>query len=232
MLKIRAAIRTVSDWISERPYLSLCIGLAMLFAFAGGCSKSDYYVRTSEERAYLKLLRERYGGEGRKVDAAAAAASIGQACAFIAAAEGAKSGWDTPDVRDLLLATAAAESDLRARFQDSGGDAIGLFQIEYGTFRDLWRRAIKYKYPRLYRAMRKHYGDAESGEIKFEDLQKNDVVGAIFARVKYFESGQKTPSRSDVDAQARYYKNIYNTDSGAGDAEIFKRKKRALFSEK
>ena len=116
------------------------------------------------------------------------------------------------------------ESDLRARYQDGGGDAIGLFQVEYGTYRDLWHRAIRYKHPRLYKAMRARFGEPRSDEIRFEDLQKNDIVGAIFARVKYFESGAEIPSADNPDAQAAVYKKYYNTAAGRGDAEIFKKK--------
>lgn len=225
--KIKYAKKTLS-WVLKRKFLSCCIAVLIVFAFIGKCSKNDYAFRSPQEISYLKILKGKYSGFGRKVDVAAAEAAIGQACSFIASAEDGTEGWDTPDARDLLLATAVAESDLRARFQDAGGDAIGLFQIEYGTYRDLWRRAIRYKHPKLYKAMRQHFGDAQTGDVKFEDLQRNDVVGAIFARVKYFESGGKIPPASDIDAQAKFYKEIYNTASGKADVEIFKKKKTAI----
>lgn len=215
-----------AKWLARRPFLACCIALFIAFAFVGNCSKSAYNSRTSEELAYLKILRKKYGGYGRAVDVRAAESAIAQACAFIAAVEKDTPDWDTPDARDLLLATAVMESGLRARFQDSGGDAIGLFQVEYGTYRDLWRRAIRYKHPELYKAMRRHFGDAENGEIKFEDLQRNDIVGAMFARIKYFESGRKIPPAADVAAQAKLYKEVYNTAAGRGDIETFAKKKQ------
>ena len=49
-------------------------------------------------------------------------------------------------------------------------------------------------------------------------------MGAIFARVKYFESGAEIPSADNPDAQAAVYKKYYNTAAGRGDAEIFKKK--------
>lgn len=158
--KIKYAKKTLS-WVLKRKFLSCCIAVLIVFAFIGKCSKNDYAFRSPQEISYLKILKGKYSGFGRKVDVAAAEAAIGQACSFIASAEDDTEGWDTPDARDLLLATALAESDLRARFQDAGGDAIGLFQIEYGTYRDLWRRAIRYKHPKLYKAMRQHFGDAK-----------------------------------------------------------------------
>ena len=70
-------------------------------------------------------------------------------------------------------------------------------------------------------------GDAENGEIKFEDLQRNDIVGAMFARIKYFESGRKIPPSDDTAAQAKLYKEVYNTSAGRGDVSVFEKKKRA-----
>lgn len=224
---VKKLVGRAAKWLSRRPFLACCIALFAAFAFVGNCSKNAYNSRTPEERAYLKILRKKYGGYGRVVDVRSAESAIAQACAFIAAVERDTPDWDTPDARNLLLATAIMESDLRARFQDSVGDAIGLFQVEYGTYRDLWRRAIRYKHPELYKAMRRHFGDAENGEIKFEDLQRNDIVGAMFARIKYFESGRKIPPSDDTAAQAKLYKEVYNTSAGRGDVSVFEKKKRA-----
>ena len=55
-------------------------------------------------------------------------------------------------------------------------------------------------------------------------------VGAIFARVKYFESGAEIPSADNPDAQAAVYKKYYNTAAGRGDAEIFKKKTQKYLS--
>lgn len=222
--KTKNAALKIALWILKRRFLAACIAVLIVFAFIGRCSKSEYSARTPEEIAYLKTLRSKYAGAGRRVDLRSAERAIAEACAFIAAAENDVPSWDTPNARALLLATAIVESDLRARYQDGGGDAIGLFQVEYGTYRDLWHRAIRYKHPRLYKAMRARFGEPHSDEIRFEDLQKNDIVGAIFARVKYFESGAEIPDAANPDAQAAVYKKYYNTAAGRGDTENFKRK--------
>lgn len=222
--KPKNAALKIALWILKRRFLTACIAVLIVFAFVGKCSKNEYSARTPEEIAYLKSLRAKYAGAGRRVDLRSAERAIAEACAFIAAAENDVPNWDTPDARALLLATAVVESDLRARYQDGGGDAIGLFQVEYGTYRDLWHRAIRYKHPRLFKAMRERFGEPRTDEIRFEDLQKNDIVGAIFARVKYFESGAEIPPADNPDAQAAVYKKYYNTAAGRGDTENFKRK--------
>lgn len=216
--------KKIIRWILKRKFLTFCICVFLVFSFVGKCTKSEYYYRSAEELAYLKLLKTLYSGRGRNVDIDSAKYAIAQACEFASQAEN-NPQWDSPDVRDLLLATAITETQLRARFQDRGGDAIGLFQIEYGTYRDLWRRAIPKHYPKLYTAMRQRFGDAKNGAIMFEDLQKNDILSALFARVKYFESKEPIPSMSDIDAQAEYYKRIYNTAKGKANVERFKKLK-------
>ena len=225
-----AKVKKVIRWILKRKFLTFCICVFVAFSFVGKCSKSDYHYRTAEEMAYLKILKALYSGQGRKVDINSAKYAIAQACEFLASVEE-NSQWDSPDARNLLLATAIAETGMRARFQDKGGDAIGLFQIEYGTYRDLWRRAIPVRHPKLYNAMRTRFGDKKNNAIMFEDLQKNDVLSALFARVKYFEIGEPIPSASDIDAQAEYYKRIYNTAKGKANIEKFKKMKSEFLKE-
>ena len=225
VLFLRAAFKAsakTAKFLARHKKFSACLAAALVAAYFCFWNKkpSAYSYRSAEELAYLKVLKARYSGAGRSVPAAAAAFDIDRACAFAAKAES-NPALESPDVKTLLLATAAAESDLRARFQDSGGDAIGLFQIEYGTFRDLWRRAIPVRRPALWRAMRERFGGAVDGDIKFEELQKNDTLCALFALVKYSESGRPFPPASDFQAQARFYKEIYNTALGAGSEDRF-----------
>ena len=220
-------IKKVIRWILKRKFLTFCICVFLIFSFFGRCSKSEYSYRSVEELAYLKLLKTLYSGRGRQVDIDSARYAIAQACEFACQAEG-NPEWDSPDVRELLLTTAFVETNLYPRFQDKGGDAIGLFQIEYGTYRDLWRRAIPKHHPKLYQAMRLRFGDSQTGEIKFEQLQKNDVVSALFARVKYYESASPISSLDNIDAQADYYKRIYNTAKGKANIEKFKKAREQI----
>ena len=76
--------------------------------------------------------------------------------------------------------------------------------------------------------MRLRFGDSQTGEIKFEQLQKNDVVSALFARVKYYESASPIPSLDNIDAQADYYKRIYNTAKGKASIEKFKKAREQI----
>ena len=134
--------------------------------------------------------------------------------------------YDSDEAVALLLGTALMESDLAPRFQNSRGDAIGLFQVEYGTFRDLWDRSIKYKHPGLRAAIIREFGGVR-GDIEFEDLQNSDELCAVFARMKYAEFPDRIPR--DIAGRAAYYKKFYNTKYGAAkESAYIAKKKRAL----
>ena len=148
--------------------------------------------------------------------------AISAACSFLDGVEDNDSEYGSAAARALLFGTAYVESGFFPRFQDSGGDAIGLFQIEYGTFRDLWSRGIKTNHPKIWEAIKLRYGT--NGKITFEDLQTNDVLCAIFARMKYASLKMPIPPASDLNAQAEYYKEFYNTHRGKGSVEGYVRK--------
>ena len=211
---------------------ALCLVWALLFVEIPdftiiGPSKS----RSPAEQDYLLDLRKKYSGTQRTLTPDGARKVIDEACAFIADAKNAPGAYDSADAKELLFGTACVESGLRPRFQDGGGDAIGLFQVEYATYRDIWDRIIKTKHPDLHSAMRRSFSRRRDGEITFEQLQQNDVVCAIFARMKYADSKERIPPREDETAQARYYKKYYNTHLGKATPKDFIARKRKVLGE-
>ncbi len=187
---------------------------------------------TPAEQRYLLALKKKHSGISRTLSEAQARKVIANACAFIERTNGKKEIYDTPAARELLFGTACTESGLRPRFQDKYGTAIGLFQVEYATFLDLWNRAIRTKHPKLYTAILQNYA-GEDKQIRFEDLQLNDELCAIFARMKYAEAKEHIPPAADTKAQAKYYKKYYNTALGKATQESFvKRRAEVLAREK
>lgn len=169
---------------------------------------------TVAERAYLAGLRKKYSGTQRTLTALEASQVISSACSFISARKSLENTYDTPAVRSLLFGTACTETGLRPRYQDSAGNAIGLFQIEYATFCDIWQRFVKKNHPELGRDIIKNYACTMPDNITFEDLQLSDELCAIFARLKYSQIKEPIPPESDIPAQAAYYKAHYNTRFG------------------
>lgn len=187
---------------------------------------------TPAEQRYLLSLKKKHSGISRTLTENETRKVIANACSFIEKTKSTKDIYNTPAARELLFGTACTESGLRPRFQDKYGTAIGLFQVEYATFLDLWNRAIKIKHPTLYKAILKTYA-GEDGQIRFEDLQLNDELCAIFARMKYAEAKHHIPPATDLKAQAQYYKKYYNTELGkATQLSYLKRRAEVLQREK
>ncbi len=182
---------------------------------------SRNYNLSPEEVAYLNGLRQKYSGTQRTLSAEELKSVIARACAFISSRKGLENTYDTPEVRELLFGTACVETGLRPRYQDSAGNAIGLFQIEYATFCDIWKRAIKRNHPELGRELIRHFAKCVPNDITFEDLQLSDELSAIFARLKYAHI--KEPIPSDLQEQALYYKKYYNTHLGRATPESYVR---------
>ena len=79
--------------------------------------------------------------------------------------------------------------------------------------------------------VRKSYISPNRIRTDFEDLQKNDVLCAIFARMKYAEFPDKIPS--DAKGRAAYYKKFFNTQYGASKESVYiSKKEKALSSSK
>ena len=187
---------------------------------------------TPAEQRYLLGLKRKYSGGSRTLTEAQARAVIADACSFIEKTKGTAEFYDTPAARELLFGTACTESGLRPRFQDKYGTAIGMFQVEYATFLDIWERAIKIKHPALYDAISRKYS-TRGGAITFEDLQTSDELCAVIARMKYAENNEPIPPASDIASQAKYYKKYYNTDLGkASHYSYIKRRAEVLKREK
>lgn len=187
---------------------------------------------TPEENDYLNLLRAKYSGTQRSLSVEETKLIIKIACDFIENSKKLKGVYNSEDAQELLFGTACIESSLRPRFQDSGGDAIGLFQVEYPTFKDLWNRAIKIKHPDLHRDIKEKFINPPFNDITFEDLQKNDVLCAIFARMKFAENDEAIPPANNSIAQAEYYKKHYNTILGKSKAKDFVKRKNEFLAEK
>lgn len=223
-IKMAAKKNSLKNPFSRR---RLEIAIALVSLFAGIClyhsfPSSGKSSRTPEELAYLKSLRQKYSGVSRTLSPSAAYEVAGEVCNFISSVKTKRKPIDSPGVRALLFGTACVESDFSPRFQDSAGDAIGLFQIEYGTFKDLWERYIPL-YPEIYTAILREFS-SDGQTIRFEDLQKSDLLCGIFARMKYAQFPEPAPRRDDIRSQGEYYKKYYNTHLGAGSAENYVKK--------
>ena len=116
---------------------------------------------------------------------------------------------------ELLVGTALKESGgLRWRRQLNQGPARGLFQMEGATYEDIWRNYLAFR-PVLADAIRSAFTPA-GGELTFEQITDDDAYAAVMARLKYLRVPAPLPPAGDVSAQAKYWKDHYNTKLGKG----------------
>ena len=112
---------------------------------------------------------------------------------------------------ELLMLTAAHESHLGTYLVQKGGPALGVYQMEPVTHRDLWTNFIK-------------PGSLLNHRLKLlislELTDYNNLTGNLFyatamARVHYFRVKEPLPDVTP-NALAKYWKKHWNTELGKG----------------
>lgn len=124
---------------------------------------------------------------------------------------------------ELLMFTAAAESDLGNYIKQIQGPALGIFQMEPATERDIWAHFLN---RRLWRGKVKDLMFREVRLFNMSNLKYNLAYAIAMARIHYFRVSEKLPdvkfksdglpTQSGIDELARYWKKYYNTRLGKG----------------
>jgi hypothetical protein len=121
---------------------------------------------------------------------------------------------------ELLIGTALIESNLMLLKQglenryDGRGVALGLYQIEPATHHDIWLN---------YLASRPNFSTyiSASGKRPDSDLITDLKYATKIARTIYRRSPLPLPKADDIEGLAKYWKKVYNTRAGKGDAKRF-----------
>ena len=124
---------------------------------------------------------------------------------------------DSEDARDLIYKTGKAESNYKTLQQYGGGPALGFFQMEPSTCRDIWDNYVMYR-PK-YRDKLYALGFDE-GTLEF-CLLSNIGLQAALCRLHYRRVPSRLPKAGNLEAQAKYWKEFYNTKLGKGTIEHF-----------
>lgn len=113
----------------------------------------------------------------------------------------------------IMLGTAVNESRLR-NIRQFGGPALGYFQDEPGDHDDLWKNwlsshsIIKKK---LLTLLPEHVNPSANCLIDYP------IYAAAICRLHYYRIPKLIPD--DLDGQAEYYKQYYNTSKGAATVQ-------------
>ena len=120
------------------------------------------------------------------------------------------------DAVDMIFRTGMAESGYRA-LEQTKGPAIGFFQVEPDTVKDTLDNYLAYR-PHI---------KAIIDQLGFVDSDSNmSVMSSIslqvaFCRLKYRRDRHPLPKGGDLEAQAKYWKRVYNSELGKGTVEHF-----------
>lgn len=123
----------------------------------------------------------------------------------------------SPSAVSLLLGTCAQESRFGTYLQQRGtGPALGVFQMEPATERDIWENFLKY-HQELVLVISHVTGVSGPGPY----LRWNLAYQIAMARVHYLRKPGSLPEANDVPSLAAYWKQHYNTPRGAGTVAEF-----------
>lgn len=119
---------------------------------------------------------------------------------------------------NLLLGTAIQESRLTYLKQKGGGPALGLFQIEPATLKDVYDRYLHLERKKELLGRVQQFVTAQDIH---EQVISNIPFAVVIARVRYFMVPKALPAYADVQGLGEYWKEFYNTEGGSGEVHEF-----------
>ncbi len=120
----------------------------------------------------------------------------------------------------LLLGTAQQESRCGKYLKQVMGPALGVWQIEPATHKDVYKNYLLYR-PEL-RKLVKGLSSCNTVQYSDNDLICNLKYACAIARIIYYRASEPLPSNpDDIEAIANYWKLHYNTPLGRGTVEEF-----------
>ena len=121
---------------------------------------------------------------------------------------------------ELLIGIAAHESKGGFYLHQVGGPALGIYQIEPATHRDVWDNYIRLR-PRLQPVVLESATN-QSGFVQREhDLIHNLFYSTVIARLLIWRAPDDLPGADDIWALAAYWKKYWNTELGKGKIDDF-----------
>ena len=124
---------------------------------------------------------------------------------------------DSEDARDLVYKTGMAESGDRALEGYGNNPAIGFWQVEPFTMNDTVENYINYRPELKIKIYALGYDDIDS-ELR---LMSNMALQVAFCRLKYRRDRYALPGSDNIEAQAKYWKRVYNSEKGRGTVEHY-----------
>jgi hypothetical protein len=131
----------------------------------------------------------------------------------------------------LIIGTALTESNLQYLRQFGNGPAKGLFQMEDATHDDIWNNFLKFRPPLAKKISRllPEYFLSESSN-KNQQIYGNLYYSTAMCAAHYLRFVKTMPQPNDLPAQAKLWKNFYNTKLGKGKEQDYISKTQIILS--
>ena len=133
----------------------------------------------------------------------------------------------SPSAEELVLGTAIVESGLTYIRQWGDGPALGLWQVEPSTQNDLYTNFLNYQ-PEHESALMELRAPNLSMD---ENLATNLMYGAAVCRLCYYRKPDALPEAGDIEGQAAFWKQHYNTPLGKGTVTKYVYKVQKILKE-
>ncbi|MGI9503963.1 MAG: hypothetical protein ACR2RE_13020 [Geminicoccaceae bacterium] len=124
---------------------------------------------------------------------------------------------------ELLIGTGLQESRLKYIKQLGRGPALGVFQMEPATYRDIWKNWLRYQPVLMNDLVNMVKSDDQPLKDRPKEMISNLAFAAAMCRIHYRRVRAPLPKAGDLLGQARYWKKYYNTHLGAGKVSEYTR---------
>ena len=115
----------------------------------------------------------------------------------------------------LVIGTGLVESGYEYIHQING-PALGFFQCEPATYKDLWDNYLLFKLPLAQKLNAFNLDYKDAGQLVW-----NLKYAAAICRIHYLRVKKPLPHENDILGMAYYWKDHYNTNMGKGSVDDF-----------
>lgn len=127
-----------------------------------------------------------------------------------------KIGVDSLSAVNLMLGTCAVESNFGEYLKQINGPALGIYQIEPNTEKDIWENYLKYH---------NNFKNIIINDFKIKTYGTYEVQNfgyqTIIAFLCYYRKNKNFPEHDDIEGLANFWKKYYNTYMGKGKIQDF-----------
>ena len=128
-----------------------------------------------------------------------------------------KLNMESEDAADLIFKTGNAETGYRILRQMGNGPAVGFWQVEKDTIKDIWDNFVSFRKELKGKLLMLGFNEAEQEMSVLSSL----ALQIAMCRITYWRYPKRLPKKGDLQGQAEYWKKAYNTELGKGTVSHF-----------